>query len=109
MENDMAKRMKEMDEHFLDSFGKDKLHPEIKPIDIQPKSNLTNLENNKTVPTATLKPDRNVEGPKGVTAEREYQSEEFANAETTSECHKETGICDVEKCVNGGCKKFTQY
>jgi hypothetical protein len=107
MEKEMAKSMKDMDEHFLDSFTKDKMTPEAKPIEAKAKSNLTNIESNKDGKDAMLKPDRKVEGAKSVTAEREYTSSEFANAETTTECNKETGVCNVDKCVNGACKKFT--
>jgi len=46
---------------------------------------------------------------RSIDSEKEYASREFSNAEVTTDCDEKSGICMVEKCVNGNCQKFTQY
>ena len=42
--------------------------------------------------------------------EKEYKSDQFVDAEITTDCDDKAGICIIQKCVNGGeCTKFTQY
>lgn len=67
-------------------------------------------EKNETKEAKEVKPAEKPEKKeRAIDSEKEYVSKEFSNAETTTDCDRKSGICIVEKCINGDCQKFTQY